>query len=140
MKKYIGFTIIALSMGLASCNDYLDKLPDDRAEINTVDKVSSLLVSAYPTHSANFLLWMSSDNVDDNGKLYTAQPNQDQMYRWEDVESEGNDDPAPFGTTAMSVWLLLIWLLKPSMNRVILHPCKARRQRLSYVVLLPCLL
>lgn len=93
MKKYIGFTIIALSMGLASCNDYLDKLPDDRAEINTVDKVSSLLVSAYPTHSANFLLWMSSDNVDDNGKLYTAQPNQDQMYRWEDVESEGNDDP-----------------------------------------------
>lgn len=35
MKKYIGLSIIALSMGLASCNDYLDKLPDDRAEIDT---------------------------------------------------------------------------------------------------------
>lgn len=32
MKKYIVFSIIALSMGLTSCNDWLDKLPDNRME------------------------------------------------------------------------------------------------------------
>lgn len=93
MKKYIGLSIIALSMGLASCNDYLDKLPDDRAEVNTTEKVNQLLVSAYPDHSPSFLFWMSSDDVDDNGKAYTAQLNQEQMYRWQNVEGRGNDDP-----------------------------------------------
>ena len=93
MKKYIGFAIIAIAMGLSSCNEYLDKLPDDRAEVNSVEKVSQFLVSAYPTHLPNFIFEISSDNVMDNGANYTAQPNQDKMYRWETVETEGNDDP-----------------------------------------------
>lgn len=94
MKKinilFIALCALALT---SSCNDYLDKLPDDRAEVNTADKVKSLLVSAYPNQSPDFLLEMSSDNVLDNGSQYTAQPNQDKMYRWEDVETQGNDDP-----------------------------------------------
>lgn len=93
MKKYIGLSIIALSMGLTSCNDYLDKLPDDRAEVNTEEKVNKLLVSAYLDHSPSFLFWMSSDDVDDNGTVYTAQLNQEQMYRWQNVEGRNNDDP-----------------------------------------------
>lgn len=48
MKKYIGISIIALSMGLASCNDYLDKLPDDRAEIDTEKKVAQLWYPPIP--------------------------------------------------------------------------------------------
>ena len=93
MKKYIGFAIIAIAMGLSSCNDFLDKLPDDRAEVNSEEKVSQFLVSAYPTHLPNFIFEISSDNVMDNGTVYTAQPNQDKMYRWENVETENNDDP-----------------------------------------------
>ena len=93
MKKYIGFAIIAIAMGLSSCNDFLDKLPDDRAEVNSVEKVSQFLVSAYPNHLPNFIFEISSDNVMDNGAVYTAQPNQDKIYRWENVETEGNDDP-----------------------------------------------
>lgn len=93
MKKYIGFAIIAIAMGLSSCNDFLDKLPDDRAEVNSVEKVSQFLVSAYPNHLPNFIFEISSDNVMDNGTVYTAQPNQDKIYRWENVETEGNDDP-----------------------------------------------
>ena len=49
MKKYIGLSIIALGMGLTSCNDFLDKLPDNRTEANTEEKIQQLLVSAYPT-------------------------------------------------------------------------------------------
>lgn len=93
MKKYIGLSIIALSLGLTSCNDYLDKLPDDRAEVNTNEKVNQLLVSAYIDHSPSFLFWMSSDDANDNGKNYTGQLNQEQMYRWQNVEGRGNDDP-----------------------------------------------
>lgn len=93
MNKYIGISIIFLGLGLTACDDYLDKLPDDRAEVNTTEKVNQLLVSAYPTHSPSFLFWMSSDDVDDNGTTYTAQLNQEQMYRWQTVEGRSNDDP-----------------------------------------------
>lgn len=93
MKKYIAFTIMALALGLTSCNDFLDKLPDDRAELDTQDKISKFLVSAYVNNLPDFIFEISSDNVLDNGTAYKAQPNQDKIYHWQDVETEGNDDP-----------------------------------------------
>ena len=40
MKKLNLIYIFATSLlALTSCDDYLDKVPDDRAEVNTVDKV-----------------------------------------------------------------------------------------------------
>lgn len=80
-------------LALASCDSYLDKLPDDRAEVNSLDKAKKFLVSAYPNHSTNFVFYMSSDNVTDNGVLYVAQPNQQNAYKWQPIETEGNDDP-----------------------------------------------
>lgn len=85
MKKYIGLSIIALSMGLASCNDYLDKLPDDRAEIDTEKKVAQFLVSAYPGRSADYVMELASDNVQDNGAQFTAQDYQAYIYNWQPV-------------------------------------------------------
>ena len=95
MKKINSIIIAFASLALTttSCNDFLDKLPDDRAEVNTSTKIKQLLVSAYPTHSVAFLNEYSSDNVTDNGKTYTYQPNQDKVYRFEQVETTGNDDP-----------------------------------------------
>lgn len=90
---------MALVMTTMSCTDflgydkYLNKTPDDRAEINTVDKVQKLLTSAYPTHSTAFLNEYSSDNVEDNGKSHKSQYNQDEIYRYEQVIETGNDDP-----------------------------------------------
>src|SRR3712207_8544623 len=55
-------------LALSSCNDYLDTLPDDRAEVNTYKKASLLLVKAYPDISPDFLMEISSDNVTDNGR------------------------------------------------------------------------
>lgn len=93
MKKYSILLLAAGLLSLTACDDYLDKLPDDRAEVNSLDKAKQFLVSAYPTHSPNFIFEMSSDNRTDNGVLYVAQPNQLQAYRWESIETEGNDDP-----------------------------------------------
>ena len=83
-----------------SCDSYLDKLPDDRAEVNTPEKATSLLVSAYSNHSPAFLLEMSSDNVMDNGKQYTTQINQEMAYRWQEVVTVGNDDPRSIWNSA----------------------------------------
>lgn len=93
MKKLSILSLAAGMLALASCDSYLDKLPDDRAEVNSLDKAKKFLVSAYPNHSTNFVFYMSSDNVTDNGVLYVAQPNQTNAYKWEPIETENNDDP-----------------------------------------------
>ncbi len=80
-------------MSLSSCNDFLDKMPDNRAEVNSADKITSLLVSAYSNHTNEYVLEFSSDNVMDNGASYVSQLSQEEAYRWEPVSGEGNDDP-----------------------------------------------
>ena len=93
MKK-ISVLLFGLGLlSLSSCNEFLDKLPDDRAEVNTFEKVTQLVSSAYATASPGFLMEWSSDNVTDNGKTFYYQPNQDQVYRWKEVNTNGNDDP-----------------------------------------------
>lgn len=78
-----------------SCDDFLDTMPDDRAEVNTETKVTSLLVSAYPTHLSNLILEVTSDNVLDNGQEYSTSKTKEEAYRFEPITSEGNDDPKP---------------------------------------------
>lgn len=71
--KRISYIIITgfLSIFLASCDKYLDVVPDNRAELDTQDKIRKLLVSGYSTASHYLVTEMSSDNVDDNGISYT---------------------------------------------------------------------
>lgn len=97
MKKYIVLSIIALSMGLVSCNDYLDKLPDNRTEANTVEKIQKLLVSAYPTFDHMAITEYGSDNVDDMGanNPYTDRF-LDQIYSWTDVTESDDQDPESY--------------------------------------------
>ena len=94
MKKNIGLLFIAASMGLASCDDFLDKLPDNRTEANTEEKIQKLLVSAYPTHDHMAFTEYASDNVDDMG---ANNPNTDrfldEMYTWTDITETDNQDP-----------------------------------------------
>ena len=91
MKKYIGFSIIALGLTLTSCDDWLDKLPDNRMELQTPSDVSSLLVSAYPSSHPAYLLEMYSDNTDDcvNPSWSEASRFQAQAYNWEDITETG---------------------------------------------------
>lgn len=93
MKKLSILSLAAGMLALASCDSYLDKLPDDRAEVNSLDKAKKFLVSAYPNHSPNFVFFISGDNVSDNGVLYNAQPNQMNAYKWQPIETENSDDP-----------------------------------------------
>ena len=93
MKKFNFVYILATGLlALTSCDDYLDKVPDNRAEVNSVDKVSKLLVSAYAGHNSNLILEMSSDNARDNGSNYDFdQLEQEEAYLWKDQTSNDND-------------------------------------------------
>lgn len=95
MKNNITTILIIGLLGLlASCNDFLDTMPDNRAEVNTVEKVTKLLVSAYPTNSITVIAEMSSDNAMDNGANFTPfNEEQEDAYLWNDITTTGNDAP-----------------------------------------------
>lgn len=94
MKRNIYILFILISGILISCNDFLDTMPDDRAELNTVDKITAILVSAYPTNSPQVITEMSTDNAMDNGSLHTPyNQEQEDAYLWKDITTTGNDSP-----------------------------------------------
>lgn len=96
MKMKI-FNLMLATVGaaalLASCDSYLDKLPDSRTEVDTEDKVTAILVSAYPNSLPILIQELGTDNVIDNGKQYGSSQNQEQLYKWQTVTTQGNDDP-----------------------------------------------
>jgi len=94
MKTIYKLILLSAPMvGLTACSDsFLDKLPDNRAEIDTEDKVVSLLGSAYPDHDFNMFTEMMSDNVDDMGeeKIYTDRV-VEEFYYWKDAIETNNE-------------------------------------------------
>ena len=90
--KYLFLSAAAL-LAFSSCDDYLDKLPDDRAELNTAEKITQTLVSAYPTCNISVIGETSSDNMGNNGPSYAFDIMLDQLYRFKDVDVTGNDSP-----------------------------------------------
>ncbi|MBR6320272.1 MAG: RagB/SusD family nutrient uptake outer membrane protein [Prevotella sp.] len=81
---------------LASCSDYLDELPDNRAALDTDEKITDLLVSAYPNTSGAMIAELYSDNTDrnDESSAYTPyRPTQEQAATWQDVTETIQDTP-----------------------------------------------
>ena len=93
-KKIIYFISLVTLLSVVSCDKFLDRMPDNRATIDTQEKVQALLVSAYPGTDYMLLTEFMSDNVDDYGKNnpYTDRFI-DQVYAWQDVTETDNEDP-----------------------------------------------
>ena len=91
-NKILIIALSAIMMLSVSCKKYLDVLPDNRAELNNTEKISKMLVSAYPRNSYLLPTELSSDNVDDYGQ---ANPNTyrmlDQIFNWQEVTETNND-------------------------------------------------
>ena len=92
--KNITLLMLSFAFALTSCNEWLDVMPDNRAEVDTEEKVEKLLVSAYPENPYIVMAELSSDNVDDYGesspyteRIYT------QLYQWAEVTESDNEDP-----------------------------------------------
>ena len=93
--------MLSLAFALTSCNEWLDVMPDNRAEIDTEEKVEKLLVSAYPENAYIVMTELSSDNVDDFGENSPYQERiYGQLYQWAEVTETDNEDPK-------SVWSAL---------------------------------
>ena len=58
----------AVLCSLAGCSKFLDELPDNRAELDTAEKIYKLLVSAYADRTYVRMCEVSSDNIDDQGE------------------------------------------------------------------------
>jgi hypothetical protein len=94
LKTYF---LIATLLAFAGCNDFLEENPDNRVELNTIDKAAQLLTNAYSSASYGFTEWMS-DNVSFTfGTQKLIQHNQ--AYRWEDITDINQDTPSYFWTS-----------------------------------------
>ena len=64
--KYITMSL-AVSLFMTSCTDsFLDKIPDERTDVTTVNQVVMLLNSSYPNANYQWIAELSSDNLIDN--------------------------------------------------------------------------
>lgn len=94
--KHIYYSLLAFSMiSLTACDNYLDKMPDNRTELDTNEKITNLLVSAYPNTHYAAVCEFTSDNTDEiAGSNYTAYEKlQEQAAKWEDITYEEYDSP-----------------------------------------------
>lgn len=117
--KYIAVALGLVTLSLSSCNDFLDKDPDERTTIfnpnnplDTERKVVYLLSSSYPASNYAWVGELSSDNlIDNNAPHLPALDNleqvvsrlnlspygreDDEIFRFEPVKSsKGQDTPA----------------------------------------------
>lgn len=104
MKSYkfirtLGVMTLA-ALTAVSCDDYLDKNPDNRTEIDTEDKVVSLLGFAYPEIGYSVMAECMSDNMDDmagdirylkyDARFYN------QAFYWKTITETDNDGAETF--------------------------------------------
>ena len=84
--------LAASTVLLCSCEFSLDKMPDNRSELDSKAKVSQLLVSAYPTCTFIQMAELMSDNTIDQGKLYNFRSIiVEQSYKWQDITEKSQD-------------------------------------------------
>ena len=74
---------MVLLMSLTACSDFLDEVPDNRVDLDDLEKASQVLTNAYSVASYAFTDWMS-DNVSWT-RGTSLRPSHLEMYAWEDV-------------------------------------------------------
>jgi hypothetical protein len=97
MKKLYIYLFALAALSAAGCKKYLEQTPDQRTEINSVEKVAQLLTSAYP--EANYIAFTesASDNAEDKGPAYIDQERFVVLpYYWQDNDSYDTDTPTDY--------------------------------------------
>jgi hypothetical protein len=92
MKKILSYTTFILLLGATGCKKFLEQAPDNRAVLNSPEKVSQLLGTAYP--QANYMAFCESisDNVADKGIGAQERTNID-PFNFKDVANNQEDSP-----------------------------------------------
>lgn len=91
---YKGALLTVSALTLASCSDFLDKMPDNRTTMDSPSKIAGLLTTAYNTASPQLMNELMSDNSDYMGPTNSLGNREgDEMYFWEEDKENGNDSP-----------------------------------------------
>lgn len=98
--KLLYSSLFLCSLLFSSCEKYLDQLPDQRTLLNNGEKLSELLVSAYP--SGNYITFCEtmSDNITDNFGMSTTDEINTNSYAWQNVTAVGQDSPIYYWNSA----------------------------------------
>lgn len=95
--KWIPVGLLLIGFGLPfSCKDYLTTMPDNRAIINSTEKIELLLASAYNSTAHFAFTEPQTDNVTDDGKINRFDRINDFAYRW-DVNDQDTGADSPLG-------------------------------------------
>ncbi len=78
---------------LAGCDDYLDENPDNRVELDNLEKAAQLLTNAYSESSYYFTEWMGDQVSYTQGTR--KRQNELRIYAWEEVNAEPTDQDTP---------------------------------------------
>lgn len=109
LRYKILFIAVAL-IGLSSCKDFLDKVPDTRVYLVNLDQLQQLLVTGYMDSNYALVGELSSDNVIDNNSPSNMQGSEgvryhlsfysqadEQVYAWQDVDLDISSSDTPSG-------------------------------------------
>ena len=77
-----------------SCDDFLSEVPDNRTQLDTPEKISEILVNAYPDASYMDFAETMSDNAFDSENLTGTTTNNSQNYNWEELDDVQRDTPS----------------------------------------------
>ncbi|OOG77604.1 RagB/SusD family nutrient uptake outer membrane protein [Flavobacterium sp. A45] len=84
-------------ISITSCDDFLSETPDNRTQIDTPEKISELLVNAYPNANYMDIAETMSDNVFDSGEQFGSAPLKNlQSYNWEMQDQTDIDTQAAY--------------------------------------------
>src|SRR5210317_1985144 len=84
---------------LTGCDNFLDEVPDNRQEIETIEDAKELLVLAYSAGSYDFIEWLSDNVRKPKGNSFEDLNWMIENFRFEVVKSSGSssqDTPAYF--------------------------------------------
>lgn len=97
LKYTYAGAIILCATGMASCDDFLDTNPDNRATIDNEQKVQNLLVGAYPDKDHIYVAELVSDNIDDYGENNPETEHFcEDTWAWNDEKEEDNESLEEF--------------------------------------------
>ncbi len=88
----IGLFLVSFLIFMSSCDDYLDTLPDNRAEVDTESEVIALLVSAYPNNNTAMMCEYWSDNIDNHDWNLNYNNYMEDLWTLKDQPSRSGND------------------------------------------------
>ena len=92
--------LAVLSVSFVSCEDFLDKDPDNRVYLDTPEFIENLLATAYPEADIAFAEAMSDCSGDRGLDAILDDPEIQQSYLWKDVVETWQGTPAYYWNEA----------------------------------------